>query len=174
MAADANFVDGRLRLAAFLRVVERDIPQRPSRFKQHAPLVREPTPELDAGDASLEGDDSTAIASQDDGSLRAPGAAEGLTYVGAEFDLSLSPTPTDGDSGRHAESANKSAIEHHKSPKATQQGKKLKQAARGTNVKGLSSISHKPSGSRKRGVLVHGLALLRTTTSDGGLPAPSV
>jgi hypothetical protein len=34
MTDDANFCDGRLRLRAFLRVVENDMPQRPSRFKR--------------------------------------------------------------------------------------------------------------------------------------------
>jgi hypothetical protein len=42
MADDANFYGGRLRLTAFLRVVEHDRPQRPSRLKRRImPLVEE-------------------------------------------------------------------------------------------------------------------------------------
>jgi hypothetical protein len=42
MAHDANFVNDRLRLTAFLRVVEQGMPPRPSRFKRRAQVLDEP------------------------------------------------------------------------------------------------------------------------------------
>jgi hypothetical protein len=43
MADDANFCGGHLRLTAFLRIVENNMPQRPARFKRRLPLFAELT-----------------------------------------------------------------------------------------------------------------------------------
>lgn len=41
MADDANFVNGRLRLTAFLRLIENELPSRPSRFRRRDPVSAE-------------------------------------------------------------------------------------------------------------------------------------
>jgi hypothetical protein len=112
MADDANFCGGRLRLAAFLRVVEYDMPQRPSRLKRRImPLVEE----LPVNAAACE--------------------------------------------PKGATTTTKASI-------AT----RIPQVLR---AKVSSGRSRAPPRTRKRRLPVNGLALLRTTTSDG-LPEPGV
>jgi hypothetical protein len=111
MVDDVNFCGGQLRLAAFLRVVEYDMPQRPSRLKRRImPLVDQ----FPVNAAACE-----------------PNGAANATEASA----------------------------------ATQ----IPQVSRAK----VSGRSRAPLRTRKRRLPVNGLALLRTTTTDG-LPEPGV
>jgi hypothetical protein len=112
MTDDANFCGGRLRLSAFLRVVENDMPRHPSRFKRrHIQSVT---------DVPL------------DPAFHQANIAANITEAAI-----ATPLPRVSDS------------------------------------KKSSTRSREPLRTRKRKLPVNGLALLRTTTSDG-LPEPGV
>jgi hypothetical protein len=150
MADDANFVGGRLRLAAFLRVVENDMPQRPSRFKRRLPpkdYAREPNP----AELPRIGDD---------------------VLLDTEFDLQRSGA-AHVDAGKHEGSGSACAKGQYTSPKIEQRTEKTKRVPRVAKLKKQSSGLHRFPDSRTRRLPVNGLALLRTTTSDG-LPEPGV
>jgi hypothetical protein len=173
MADDANFVGGRLRLAAFLRTVEDDVPQRPSRFKRRLSskhFVREP----DSAEIPCIGDDVLPDVSEQDRSRGAAGgvSAEEAPIPGTEFDLPRSGA-ADVVAGKHDGSDSACAKRQYSSAKTEKRTKNTKQVARVAKLKKQSSVLHKSSDTRKRRLPVNGLALLRTTTSDG-LPEPGV
>lgn len=174
MADDANFVGGRLRLAAFLRVVETDMPQRPSRFKRRS-TFRDLARESNPAEVSHIGDSSTLDASKQNRTLRASegDTADEPTHPGAEFDLPRSRTTTDVDSGRQDESEFTCFKGQLTSAKPKKRAKSTKQVARIAKVKGASSIPQKISDTRRRRLPVNSLPLLRMTTCDG-LPEPGV
>ena len=149
MADDANFCGGRLRLAAFLRVVENDMPQRPSRFKRRVPLVEEMPRELNH---NLVGIADFSVATND-------------------YDNPRLSTPTD--SNLNSDDPDAGTNKGRPTTKPTKQARQKSGVAHTSRAKGSSSKSHKPSSTRKRWLPVNSLALLRTTTSDG-LPEPSV
>jgi hypothetical protein len=168
MADDANFVGGRLRLAAFLRTVETDMPQRPSRFKRRLPskhFAREP----DSAEIPRIGDDVLPDISEQG---RSRGAAEEAPTPGTEFDLPRSGV-ADVVAGKHDGSDSACAKRQYTSAKTEKRTKNTKQVARVTMLKKQFGVFHKSSDTRKRRLPVNGLALLRTTISDG-LPEPGV
>jgi hypothetical protein len=167
---DANFIGGRLRLTAFLRVVEGDIPQSPSRFERHAPLIKQP----DSTESSLIGAPhpkaSVIVNALENGQDEV--SAEVVAHAAAVFDLPGTPTTTDLGSCLQNGDETKKPDSRRTPAKPTKSTKK--QVARAAKGKELFSTHQPPQEKRKRRLPVHGLALLRTTTSDGGLPEPGV
>jgi hypothetical protein len=183
MADDANFCGGRLRLTAFLRVVENGIPPRPSRFKRRVALVEESSQDPVRLELSCtENTTNVQDAPVSDRSYEA--GAEVLSEVPprtcSEFDIPRSPTPTHArpclglDEHFDFVSNMQAGTTEQRSPIHT-----IKQArAENADVhiqkdEATSGGCQRPSDTRKRRLPVNGLALLRTTTLDG-LPKPSV
>jgi hypothetical protein len=170
MIDDANFVGGRLRLTAFLRVVEGYIPQSPSRLERRAAPIKQPDSiELNPIGAPHPSDSIIVNAL---GNRQENVSAEVFAYAGTIFDLPRSPTTTNLGSGLQNGNVTKSFDSRHTPAKVTKATKK--QIARIAKVKESFSTYHKPKEKRKRRLPVKGLTLLRTTTSDGGLPEPGV
>jgi hypothetical protein len=124
MADDANFVGGRLRLAAFLRTVEDDVPQRPSRFKRRLSskhFVREP----DSAEIPCIGDDVLPDVSEQDRSRGAAGgvSAEEAPIPETEFDLPRSGA-ADVVAGKHDGSDSACAKRQYSSAKTEKRTKK--------------------------------------------------
>lgn len=170
MLDDANFVGGRLRLTAFLRVLEGDIPQTPSRSELRAHIVKQPG---DTEPSSIGAPNPRAaiiVNLPDNGHEEV--SADIIAHAETVFDLPRSPTTTNLGSGSQIENETKSFDTRRTSEKATKSTKK--QNARVAKVKESFSTHHKPQEKRKRRLPVNVLALVRTTTSDGGLPQPGV
>jgi hypothetical protein len=97
MDDDANFCGGRLRLTAFLRIVEHNMPQRPTRFKRRWPLFADlthgTTVSSPLGTANIA---EISNASRNSESLEpGTGAPSELTkYADAEVDIPSLQTPT--------------------------------------------------------------------------------
>lgn len=182
--ADANFHNGRLRLAAFLRVVESDMPKRPSRFKRrfHTPEegLQEPN-----GPPVLE--EAELITKQEE--IGAPTGSDAAKHMirpdavplPSEYDLPRSMSPDQSGPERshsHADfarSANTGTPEVDE-PQAVKHRKHLRKKPDITQSPSNTRVAKVPgrsSATRKRRLPVIGLALLRTTTSDG-LPEPAV
>ncbi|KAF1919693.1 hypothetical protein BDU57DRAFT_536642 [Ampelomyces quisqualis] len=151
MADDANFCNGRLRLIAFLRVVEHDLPQRPSRFKQRMPLAGEEHGRTVASEL-LEAESA----------LRIPRVREEVPSldVEAEFDAPRSPALVEVGSNESIAVSDIAVLGHRNSIAHPQRADKP-----------LSAGHPNPPSTQKRRFPVKGLALLRTTTSHG-LPDP--
>jgi hypothetical protein len=179
MDDDANFCGGRLRLAAFLRVVESNMPQRPSRCKQRM-LSVEKLPhqivqfELLNTDQIIEAS-STSMNSP---SLEAAASFPPQVHRSASIKSTVrcSPIPTD-DTGYNNFKSNthhdKKVNEQSTAAKVRKRVGKSLIVAHTTEAEDLSITSRRPSRTKKRRVPVNGLAMLRTTTSDG-LPEPAV
>ncbi|KAH5441182.1 hypothetical protein HBI47_044040 [Parastagonospora nodorum] len=168
MIDDANFVGGRLRLTAFLRVVEGDIPQSPSRLKRRAAPIKQPDSIEPIPIGAPHPSDSIIVNALE--SRQENVSAEVFAQAGTIFDLPRWPTTTDSGSGLQNGKETKSFDSRRTPAKATKATKK--QIARIAKVKESFSTYHKPQEKRKRRLPVKGLTLFRTTTSDGGLPEP--
>lgn len=198
---DANFCNGRLRLAAFLRVVESDMPQRPARFRRRVALTEDnyddshaefeqanvpaatTSAPLDAPEMHL----SPLLAPADIDSERpASNKNEKLTDTshtqsehgansGSEYDLPHSPIPNGNGIGydQDASEDEMNSNERETSQPRTQICRKAR-VIQSATVKASAGKSRNSASTRKRRLPVSSLALLRTTTSDGGLPEPGV
>jgi hypothetical protein len=183
MTDDANFCNGRLRLTAFLRVVEDGMPPRPSRFKRRVPFGGS-SPQDSAFSEPVHTEacpeylkHSTVTQASGLNMEVTPGVP---SAPDVQFDMPRSPTPTQlyvcPGSSKHLrlgssdeESASERQTVAHAIPQATTD----QQAVHASKVRIESSRPQKSTDTRKRRLPVTGLALVRTTTSDG-LPDPSV
>jgi hypothetical protein len=176
MTHDANFVDNRLRLTAFLRVVEEGIPPWPSRFRRRIQMPDE-TAELPV--ATSQSQTATVekrVATGVEVGVWNEDETEYRLQPGSIYDVPLSPTstrssPASGDDQDVYE--RQSPVQRQ--PDTSGSAKFAHQAGTAVPVK-VKKASRKPLGSsstRKRRLPVNELALLRTTTSDG-LPQPGV
>ena len=190
MAHDANFVDDRLRLAAFLRLVENGMPQRPSRFTRHGQAVVGQLYNFNATPACL-GEAKSSLLRMN----------QKLPWIRST--LSTSANPNHPDTNAHlsaagnAESNQTKALFYQETDfdtTRTQTPERLRSDAipnegHGTHtsqhsaqpcsivppIKSLSEDpvpTHGPDISKSR-LPVNELALLRSTTLDG-LPEPAV
>lgn len=96
-----------------------------------------------------------------------------------EFDIPRSPTSRGpslelGDHGAGGPEDEANTGERQMNTTITNRSQKKAGLAHTSRPKGLSNKSHGSSNTRKRRLPVNELALLRTTTSDGGLPDPGV
>lgn len=165
MADDANFCDGRLRLTAFLRVVEHDLPQRPSRFKRRMPL----TGEQHSGTNALEMAESESTPETPSN----PDEYSSLA-VGAGIDLPHFPAPPDVPPNENFAVSDRPVIEQPNS--WVDKGRLRKKGSIAhAQLAGEPQSARRPktSSTPKRRLPVNVLPLLRTTTSDG-LPDPVV
>jgi hypothetical protein len=182
MDHDANFVGGRLRLATFLRVVELEMPQRPSRFQrrmqsvghQSQVSIRLPSGDIEPPTVAASMDGETFDQHKETGSLfdNREATPKSTVPAGSVFEVPRSPTSADPCSGfDHFSSLHG---EHEPGAKGTTD--QLEKRSRSARRLKDQQVYYKATGSsstRKRRLPVHGLALLRTTTTDG-LPKPSV
>lgn len=161
MSPEADFCDGRLRLQAFLRVAEDGMPARPTRFRRRGRAIVkdiEALSQLHHGRA-----DNIVTLSRQDASNQSSG--------NASVDIAHSLTPEAsliGSGGGHPGDCEQPQRVQHP----------LNQQAEGRvhATIALTSPTKYPNASstrRRRQIPVNGLALLRTTSSDG-LPQPSV
>ncbi|KAH8728724.1 hypothetical protein GQ44DRAFT_824004 [Phaeosphaeriaceae sp. PMI808] len=179
MADDADFYGGRLRLAAFLRVVDNGMPQRPSRFKQRVPLVESQPHELTVHEPSdMEGTDKLSNALRSNLSLVATDIVQTDSQAEAVFELGISRSSTlldqRIDCDKHDINGRKdrsSVDEKRTRAKATKSSHKNIRDVQIPAGNKSSSPTCKASFTRKRQLPVNGLALMRTTTSDF-LPEP--
>ncbi|KAH6250746.1 hypothetical protein HBI40_170540 [Parastagonospora nodorum] len=168
MIDDANFVGGRLRLTAFLRVVEGDIAQSPSRLKRRAAPIKQPDSIEPNPIGAPHPSDSIIFNAFENRQENV--SAEVFAHAGTIFNLPRSPTTIGLGSGLQNGKDTKSFDSRRTPAKATKATKK--QIARIAKVKESFSTYHKPQEKRKRRLPGKGLTLFRTTTSDGGLPEP--
>jgi hypothetical protein len=183
MADDTNFCDGRLRLTAFLRAVENGMPARPSRFKRRVPL-EETSPQDFAFPEPLHTEESAGYLPNSTRS-RTPGPSrEATSEVSSaqETDLDTARSPTSmriqvyPDSYKHLGPGSGNEESDREQPTATptiSHASIDEQAVHAWKVKTRSNRPLKATDTRKRRLPTTGLALVRTTTSDG-LPDPSV
>jgi hypothetical protein len=200
MDHDANFVGGRLRLATFLRVVELEMPQRPSRFQRRMQSVGhqshvsirllsgdiEPPIVPASMDEEMRKPTCTAVRLFETESVKRPDhhketgslfdsrevTPRTTVPAGSVFEVPHSPTSADPCSG--FDDVGSLRGEHEPDAKGTtNQLEKRSQSARRLKVQKASYKVTGSSNTRKKSLPVHGLALLRTTTTDG-LPKPSV
>lgn len=147
MADDVNFCGKYLRLTAFLRVVQNELPQRPARFQQHERFFeRLPGSQMRnhvTNHGSIRNCNSLQAPTTAYPSLNIGDAAGGEPVLNNE-DLD-NTTPAQPQSARK-----KHAIDQK-----------------------LFSKTRHTSGNQKQHQCINGLALLRTTTLDG-LPDPHV
>lgn len=165
MADDTNFCDGRLRLTAFLRVAEHDLPQRPSRFKRRMPL----TGEEHSGTAALERAESESEPETPSNPDEHPSLA-----VGAEIAPPHSPAPPDVTPNESIAISDRTVVEPQKPTIGKDRIRNKGPIARRQRAdEPLSAGRLKTSRTPKRRLPLNTLPLLRTTTSDG-LPDPVV
>lgn len=200
MDHDANFVGDRLRLATFLRIVELEMPQRPSRFKRrlepvdienhksdHLGSTHVESPTVEARTyGETPGPTSTAPKSPRRESVQEPTHYQNTNTIledreatprspmptGSVFNISRSPTSVNPCLG--FEDSTSVQDKHGLVAKATNKG--VKRQSGSAQVLKVEKAYCKATGftnTRKRRLPVNGLALLRTTTTDG-LPEPSV
>jgi hypothetical protein len=201
MTHDANFVDNRLRLTAFLRVVEQGIPPRPSRFKRRVQVSDEttnlpgptstsqtnpvlPVLEAYAGSVSPEASRSIHAAFEYEAAISVEidqheeDRTENNVQSASVYDIPRSPTPTEPRS-RPTSDDDQNV---HDRPNPVQRPSNANSPVKfrwkagiagPAKVKKASGKPGGPSSTRKRRLPVNELALLRTTTSDG-LPQPGV
>jgi hypothetical protein len=200
MDDDASFRGGRLRLTAFLRVVENGIPERPSRFKRRVPppLVEQlpqtvtqhfpghtdpssaPTPVQGGGllDSMLQPSivESTI---HDSSSAQDAASVDVATNVqpnpvmqaGAEYDIPCSPSPADPFMEFGDHSTkDASSADDRRVVADATKFDCSRMATRKPKALGIKRKPQRPPNARKRR---QSLALLRTSTTYG-LPYPSV
>ncbi|KAH7068884.1 hypothetical protein BKA63DRAFT_580677 [Paraphoma chrysanthemicola] len=196
MCDDANFRGGRLRLTAFLRVVENGIPERPSRFKRRVPSVA-PLSETTKQDmnhidpsridtpAHTRCQPSSSGLSQisRDGQIVPSDVARGapgtdispsglLNPLGSKVSIhDLLRPPT---SAASVESAGNNTGEDLNRSETSVVANVIESACATQKLKkdSTKTNSHGSSSTRKRRLPVQCLALVRTSTMDG-LPDPS-
>lgn len=165
MADDANFCGGQLRLTTFLRVVEHDLPQRPSRLKRRVPFAGEEHRRTTA----------TEIRESDKVSLT-PGSPKESPSLAAdgERDLPHSPAPLELNINESNAIPGRAFTEQRKSKVNKARLRKKDTIAHPRRANEPRSAGHpRPSTTRKRRSPVQGLALVRITDSNG-LPDPVV
>jgi hypothetical protein len=183
MVDNTNFCDGRLRLTAFLRVVENGMPPRPSRFKRRVPL-EETSPQDSAFSEAVYTEESPEDLPNSTSSRTSGPNTDATSEVPSaqktDLEVTCSLTPMRlrvyPDSYRHlgAGSSNEeSDCEQPTAIHAISQASTYELAVPVSKVKTKSSRPSKATDTRKRRLPTTGLALVRTTTSDG-LPDPSV
>lgn len=200
MADNANFAGDRLRLASFLRVVGKGMPQRPSRFKRRPQdIVDRPYAYSSASPNRNNSASSNLNKSTGPSTLsftnkaETAGASKGTQNLHANVhqrsepamngdaanidyhqqmpaELCLSPNI---DNTRHDAGDSQSSSQPRLNPLPIKNNRKKAQIRRVLKTKGTSNSPRGTLCTRTRRLSVNGLALLRTTTSDG-LPAPSV
>jgi hypothetical protein len=172
MADDTNFCGGRLRLAAFLRVVESDMPQRPSRCKRRVLSSRSAQSELPDKDHVVEPCNALMDVLGLAAGARLPAEAPRSTSI-RSTDLNspiLEDKTSNENSGTHVEK------QINKQPVASKIRERVGKSPKVTHApeaEDQSTNSRKPSRVKKRRLPVNSLAMIRTTTSDG-LPEPGV
>lgn len=155
MPHDANFVDNRLRLATFLRLVQHGMPQRPARLKRRHPATCEQS--------------------------QAPGATPTnqhhplITAKVGDKVASLDSTGVDGLSpeSQHDATENQCPSQRCASPAPDEQLTSTRTSAPKSVLRKVNDVSSSYTSTRRRRLPVMGLALHRTTTTDG-LPEPEV
>jgi hypothetical protein len=199
---DANFCNGRLRLATFLRVVDSDMLQRPRRFRKRVPLCDEEPAEVNGGPVQAHECSAATMSAQVDSPVSrrtsldngdAPDEAQshgetaadtlpsdGHVAPSSEYDIPRSPSsigPTvDRDNGADTATGPDEELVVVNDQTSTQNTKRVRKkavVAQIPSTRKAPNKSHESSSTRKRRLPVNGLALLRTTTSDG-LPEPGV
>ncbi|KAF2248635.1 hypothetical protein BU26DRAFT_303069 [Trematosphaeria pertusa] len=186
MAHDADFCGDRLRLAAFLRAVE-NLPQRPARFRR--PVDGDAQIQATKQASPAQHDQTRAIASLSSPASTAP-QQKLSAFDAADSRLTASTASAEGtrtialpvtpDADCHAQPSvnideDDSTVPHRRSDpllllrKGSRKSVKVSHSRRRA-----ANLNAGLSGTRKRRRLpVKGLALVRTTTEDG-LPQPSV
>jgi hypothetical protein len=199
---DANFCNGRLRLATFLRVVDSDMLQRPRRFRKRVPLCDEEPAEVNGGPVQAHECSAATMSAQVDSPVSrrtsldngdAPDEAQshgetaadtlpsdGHVAPSSEYDIPRSPTPirptVDRDNGGETAIGPDGEMEIVDDQTSTETPKRVRKKAAVAQISFTRKApreSQEFSSTRKRRLPVLGLALLRTTTSDG-LPEPGV
>ncbi|KAF2129596.1 hypothetical protein P153DRAFT_396853 [Dothidotthia symphoricarpi CBS 119687] len=193
MAHDANFCGDRLRLAAFLRIMEYGIPPRPTRFRRRVQAVEKPMRGSDPSPTNQEYSFVNTSAAIPIHGVSRPSTPEattsGVDASRTHHSSPSNPLATDADSTYDIPPSHTSIEPYvglikdgiHEPTGLQQQhanGLLVKQSLQNAGIMS-SSNSHKtpskprPSSStRKRRLPVNCLALMRTSTSDG-LPEPS-
>jgi hypothetical protein len=199
----ANCCGDRLRLTTFLRIVENGMPQRPSRFRRRIPPVEEDTYEsrqlvrehacpsdaalnANASDAAPDHlvtlghscaekpkkpDDTRDTATSQEGTSD---TAKIFAPAGSVYEIPRSPTPDVSLPG--PSDINKTDLNAKPTPSKERTSNEVINQAQEKSIVVALERSARPAASsstRKRHLPVHGLTLLRTTTSDG-LPELSV
>jgi hypothetical protein len=183
MPDDANFCDGRLRLTAFLRVVANGMPPRPSRFKRRVPLeqtshdnsaLQEPLRLKDWLEDLPSPTSSRTPRPDTEAESEVPSAQD------TDFNVTRPPTPMrlhvypySGIRLGVGSSNGQSDHEQRTTAHAILQAFTDERAVQARKIKIKPSRPPKAIDTRKRPLPTTGLALVRTTTSDG-LPNPSV
>lgn len=190
MAHETNFCGDRLRMSAFLRVMEYGIPPRPRRFRHRVQVVEEPAYE------------SYSVTTDQTFSPMVISSEQSIHNIPHPLTTEASTPNAEANHVRHSSLSNAPAIdadsiheiqylpapaEPYRGPVKDNHLESARPLQQHSNIltfnryqQGPETNAHKtpskPYGSsiiRKRRLPVTGLALLRTTTSDG-LPAPSV
>jgi hypothetical protein len=166
MAGDTNFCDGRLRLTAFLRVMEHGLPQRPSRFKRRVPRAGEDY----RGTAATDRAESGTVS-------KTSGNPEKSPSLAADAGLNLPhcpPPPAEVTIDESNTIPDRTLTEQRKTKVDKARLLEMESIAHPRQAnEHLTAGYSRPSSTRKRRLTVKGLALVRTTTSNG-LPDPVV
>jgi hypothetical protein len=192
---DANFVDNRLRLAAFLRVVKQGMPPRPSRFKrriqvpdeQSASLVTAAISQIDQVLPATEADHDPSTRDSACLDVASATAAVDVGYFGDDetgyrvqpisiyhIPLSRTPTvtrPTPANDDDQEVQQSQSPVQRQSYTTLSVKFRRKAGTAITTKAKKAPAKPRGSSNTRKRRLPVNELALLRTTTSDGLPPA---
>ncbi|KAL5115657.1 hypothetical protein ACEQ8H_006456 [Pleosporales sp. CAS-2024a] len=168
MIEDANFVGDRLRLAAFLRVVDSDMLRRPARLRRRVPLINQVSSTPQTSGSQSDPDAQFASAPQETGN--GPGDEEDGAV--ANFDMLHSPNASEEEPDTQDKITAERHNGQHSPSKNGMHNKHLKQDARVSKAKASRTKLRKSPATRNTRLPVPGLALLRTTTSEGGLPEP--
>lgn len=204
MFDDANFCRGRLRLAAFLRIVQNDGPRRPTRFRSRIPLAErkddqsngpltedtdssvEESPSRDGAHTPVYGtcgslpraETPPSLAGCQSSQIQSDGQSGWRKSANFDLNIPCSSSPTRlnarsdhetiGEQGNGRTSGN-----NQSTLQATGRSNNITKVVHKRRPMTSSTNPAKSLRTRKRRLPVSGLALLRTTTSDG-LPIPSV
>ncbi|KAF2873453.1 hypothetical protein BDV95DRAFT_592817 [Massariosphaeria phaeospora] len=184
MASDANFCGDRLRLVAFLRVVE-NLPQQPSRFGRHRHVhLEEQAPQVHSPEGTPRASPSEPPKNAMSGAKEAP-PPPGIAAIDQDDNIGtwtgpcsavesapMDPNPTESFSMSSQYSSESNTIQQQPGPLPVPLGLHKDVTVYKSRGYRTNRSTAAFSNTRKGRLPVQELALLRTTT-DNGLPEPS-